>query len=81
MTGKRVLLLFLLLIVQKEAFSQIINEIATKVSGYEIPILINLPSNTGLDKRPVYFLSMVVDGMVVMKIKFQMRVYLQIQNF
>ena len=55
MTGKRVLLLFLLLIVQKEAFSQIINEIATKVSGYEIPILINLPSNTGLDKRPVYF--------------------------
>lgn len=55
MTGKRVLLLFLLLIVQKEAFSQIINEIATKVSGYEIPILINLPANTGLDKRPVYF--------------------------
>ena len=55
MTGKRVLLLFLLLIAQKEAFSQIINEIAVKVSGYEIPILIHLPSNTGLDKRPVYF--------------------------
>ena len=55
MTGKRVFLLFLLLIAQKEASSQIINEIATKVSGYEIPILIHLPSNTGLNKRPVYF--------------------------
>ena len=52
---KRFLLFFLIIVIQKEATSQIINEIATKVSGYEIPILIHLPSNNEVTKSPVYF--------------------------
>lgn len=55
MTDKRFLVLLLILLAQLEASSQIISEIATKVAGYEIPILIHLPSNTGLNKQPVYF--------------------------
>jgi acetyl esterase/lipase len=56
MSAKRFLLFLLIIVIaQKEATSQIINEIATRVSGYEIPILIHLPSNNDTDKSPVYF--------------------------
>ena len=55
MSITRFLLFFLIIVIQKEATSQIINEIATKVSGYEIPILIHLPSNNDTAKSPVYF--------------------------
>jgi len=55
MTAKRFLIFLLIFIAQKEASSQIINEIATRVAGYEIPILIHLPSDEGTDKSPVYF--------------------------
>ena len=55
MTAKRFLVLLLIFIAQKEVSSQIINEIAARVAGYEIPILIHLPADRGTDKNPVYF--------------------------
>lgn len=55
MTGKRLLFLLLIISAQNKTFSQHINEIATRVAGYEIPILIHLPSNRGFEKKPVYF--------------------------
>jgi acetyl esterase/lipase len=55
MTKKSLLTLLLILIAQKEASSQIINEVATRVAGYEIPILIHFPTDRRTDKSPVYF--------------------------